>query len=171
MVLAERSDLETTILSLGVKYSSGIACICTIDTQAIEEHCANSGAARKKEYAIITRISSIDSTTIYLPQVAVIAASVHKARVNIVEGVTEVARNPVTELPRVVVLNEVLVLSQPLFEFARKLSLNISGDFVAIDSVTIAYYKEVEALLAAHVRCKRVRILIDLVGVTRLVSA
>ena len=90
---------------------------------------------------------------------------------NIVEGVTEVARNPVTELPRVVVLNEVLVLSQPLFEFARKLSLNISGDFVAIDSVTIAYYKEVEALLAAHVRRKRVRILIDLVGVTRLVSA
>ena len=42
---------------------------------------------------------------------------------------------------------------------------------MAVDAVTIAHDKQMEALLTTHVWCKSVSILIDLVGVSRLVAA
>ena len=42
---------------------------------------------------------------------------------------------------------------------------------MAVDAVPVADYKQVEALLAAHVRGQRVSILVHFVGIARLVAA
>ena len=91
--------------------------------------------------------------------------------VDIGEGVAEVARDAFAKLARARVVHEVGVLGQPLLQLARQLCLDVGGDFVAVDAVAVADDEQVEALLPAHVRRQRVRVLVNFVGIAWLMAA
>lgn len=101
---------------------------------------------------------------------AVVLPTVHETLMDVREGVTEVSRNAFLEFLCGSILNEVFISAEFLLELLRQLCLDISGHLMSVNTVTITHDEQVEALLATHVWCQRVSVLVNLVGVARLVT-
>lgn len=106
----------------------------------------------------------------YLPEVAVVLPVVHETLMDVGESVAEVSRNPFLEFLRSSVFDEVLISVKLLLELLRQLRLDISGHLVPVCTMAVAHDKQVEALLSTHVGCQRISVLVNLVGVTRLMA-
>jgi len=90
MILTQRCNLETSVASLGIQHGPRVTCISTVDPQAVKE----------------------DATHGRSTEVTVVVTSIYEAIMDIGEGIPEVSRDALAELPRARILGEVLVLSK-----------------------------------------------------------
>ena len=93
-----------------------------------------------------------------------------QAGVNLFKGISEVGGNSFLELWRVLIGDKVRVNFKFLFQNFWHFSFNVCAYFVTIYAVTITNHKEMKTLLITHVRSQSVRVLINFVGVARLMS-
>ena len=102
---------------------------------------------------------------------AVITSAVHETVVHVTKGVSEVSWNALTEFSWPWIGQEVFISLKLLFKFLWKLCFDICWNFVAVYTMPVANYKEMESLLPNHIGSQSIGVLVYFVRVSWLMTA
>ena len=90
--------------------------------------------------------------------------------VDLFKGISKVGGNSFLELWRALIGDKVLVNFKFLFQNFRHFSFNVCAHLVPIHAMPVTNHKEMKTLLITHVWSQSVSVLINFVGVARLMS-